>query len=166
MTRIIVALGLFLAACDQNDQKSTTDENAAENKADDKDAYGKTADKNATAGTAPDNTDINDRDRDGATLTPGDQGNNASDLATTQRVRQAIMDTETLTTGEKNVKVITVNGAVTLRGPVESEASKTKIAALAKDAVGVQSVDNQLEVTGTASASVDKNEDDDATTTK
>ena len=156
MTRIIVALGLVLAACDQN---STTDENATENKADDKDAYGKTADKNATGGTAPDNTDINDRDRDGATLTPEDQGNNASDLATTQRVRQAVMDAE-LTTQEKNVKIITVDGVVTLRGPVESDASKSKIAALAKDAVGVKSVDNQLEVTGTASASADKTEDD------
>ena len=151
MTRTIVALGLFFAGCDQNSSK--TDENAAEKKADDKDAYGKADEKNATAGTAPDNTDINDRDRDGGTLTPEDQGNNASDLATTQRVRQAIMDADALTTGEKNVKIITVNGAVTLRGPVESEASKTKIAALAKDAVGVQSVDNQLEVTGTASAS-------------
>jgi osmotically-inducible protein OsmY len=56
-----------------------------------------------------------------------------------------------------------VNGAVTLRGPVESEASKTKIATLAKDAVGVQSVDNQLEVTGTASASADKTNDDETT---
>lgn len=101
----------------------------------------------------------NDRDRDGATLTPEDQGNNASDLAITQRVRQAVMDAE-LTTTEKNVKIITVNGVVTLRGPVESDASKTKIAALAKDAVGVKSVDNQLEVTGTASASADKTEDD------
>ena len=146
MTRTIVALGLFLAACDQDSSSAKTDEKADE--------------KNATAGTAPDNTDVNDRDRNGGTLTPEDQGNNASDLATTQRVRQAVMDADALTTGEKNVKIITVNGAVTLRGPVESEASKTKIAALAKDAVGVQSVDNQLEVTGTASASADKNDDD------
>ena len=160
MTRIIAALGLFLAACDQNSNPSTTGENAAETKADDKDAYGKADDKNAAGGTAPDNTDINERDRDGATLTPEDQGNNASDLAITQRVRQAVMDADTLTTGEKNVKIIAVNGAVTLRGPVGSEESKTKIAALAKEAVGVQSVDNQLEVTGTASASADKTEDD------
>ena len=47
MTRIIVALGLFLAACDQNSNSSKTDENATEKKADDKDAYNK---------TAPDNT--------------------------------------------------------------------------------------------------------------
>ena len=155
MTRTIVALGLFFAACDQNSNSVKTDENAAEKKADDKDAYGKADEK-----TAPDNTAVNDRDREGGTLTPEDQGNNASDLATTQRVRQAIMDADALTMSEKNVKVITVNGAVTLRGPVESEASKTKIAALAKDAVGVQSVDNQLEVTGTASASADKTEDE------
>lgn len=156
MTRTIVALGLFLAACDQNSDKSMTDKDAAETKAADKDAYG----KNTTAGTAPDNTDVNDRDRNGATLTPEDQGNNASDLAITQRVRQAIVGADGLTMGEKNVKVIAVNGTVTLRGPVESDASKAKIAALAKDAVGVQSVDNQLEVTGTASASADKNDDD------
>ena len=51
MTRTIVALGLFLAACDQNSNQATTDENATENKADDrdKDAYGKSADKNTTA---------------------------------------------------------------------------------------------------------------------
>jgi osmotically-inducible protein OsmY len=154
MTRIIAALGLFLAACDQPADPAKTDENAAETKAEEKDPYGK---------AAPDNTAVNDRDREGATLTPEDQGNNASDLATTQRVRQAIMDADTLTMTEKNVKVITVNGAVTLRGPVESEASKTKIATLAKDAVGVQSVDNQLEVTGTASASADKTNDDETT---
>src|SRR5204862_6919505 len=115
MTRIIVALGLFLAACDQNSNSSKTDENATEKKADDKDAYNK---------TAPDNTAVNDRDRKDATLTPEDQGNNASDLGTTQRVRQAIMDADALTMGEKNVKVITVDGVVTLRGPVESDASK------------------------------------------
>jgi len=161
MTRTIIALGLLFAACDQNSNQSTADKNASETKANDKDAYGKSTDKNAA-----DNTGVNDRDRNGATLTPEDQGNNASDLATTQRVRQAIMDADALTMGEKNVKVITVDGVVTLRGPVESDASKTKIAALAKDAVGVKSVENQLEVTGTASASADKNEDDDATTTK
>ena len=157
MTRIIAALGLFLAACDQNSNQSTTDQNATENKADDKDAYGK---------TAPDNTAVNDRDLEGATLTPEDQGNNPMDLGVTQRVRQAIVATDSLTTGEKNVKVITVNGVVTLRGPVESEESKSKIAALAKDAVGVTSVDNQLEVTGTASASADKTDNDDDNTTK
>jgi hyperosmotically inducible periplasmic protein len=158
MTRIIAGLGLLLAAaCDQPSDQGTVDKNATEMKADDK----STTTTGSTAGTPPDNTDVNDRDRDGATLTPEDQGNNPMDLGVTQRVRQAIVATDGLTMGEKNVKVITVNGVVTLRGPVESEESKTKIAALAKDAVGVTSVDNQLEVTGTASASADKNDDDD-----
>ena len=98
MTRILTLLGLYLAACDQEADRTTTDENAMEDKADDKSV----TDKSATAGTAPDNTDVNERDRDGATLTPEDQGNNASDLAITQRVRQAIMDEDALTTGEKN----------------------------------------------------------------
>ena len=160
MTRIIAALGLLLAtACDTPADKPMADETTAtENKADDKNAYDKSA-------TAPDNTEVNERDRDAATLTPEDQGNNPMDLGVTQRVRQAIVGADSLTMGEKNVKVITVNGVVTLRGPVESEESKSKIAALAKEAVGVTSVDNQLEVTGTASASADKTDDDDDNTT-
>ena len=156
MTRIIAALGLFLAGCDQPSERGTVDKDATtEIRADD---------KKVTGGTAPDNTNVNERDADGGTLTPGDQGNNPSDLAVTQRVRQAVVGADSLTMGEKNVKIITVNGVVTLRGPVESEESKSKIAALAKDAVGVTSVDNQLEVTGTASASADKTDDDETTT--
>ena len=162
MTRIIAAVGFFLAACDMASDQGTADKTTTtETKADDKNAYDKSA-------TAPDNTDVNERDRNAATLTPEDQGNNPMDLGVTQRVRQAIVDTDSLTMGEKNVKVITVNGVVTLRGPVESEESKSRIAALAKGAVGVTSVDNQLEVTGTASASAgktDNDDDDDNTTT-
>lgn len=103
----------------------------------------------------PHNTKVNERDRDAATLTPEDQGNNESDLGITQRIRQTIVATDSLAMSEKNVKVITVDGVVTLRGPVESEASKVAIASIAKDATGVKNVDNQLEVTGTASASAE-----------
>ena len=48
----------------------------------------------------------------------------------------------------KNVKIITENGVVTLRGPVKSEAEKTKIAELAKAAAGQAKLENQLEVKG------------------
>ena len=65
------------------------------------------------------NTGINKRDRDDKTLTPMDQMNNRSDLKITQEIRQALMKDE-FSMDAKNIKVITRNGTVTLRGPVET----------------------------------------------
>jgi osmotically-inducible protein OsmY len=44
------------------------------------------------------------------------------------------------------VKIITANGTVTLRGPVNNDGEKTKIAELAQSAAGSAKIDNQLEV--------------------
>jgi hyperosmotically inducible periplasmic protein len=95
---------------------------------------------------APDNTAINERDRGGATKTPGDQAENEDDRKITQEVRRAITSDDTLSTNAQNVKVITDNGTVTLRGPVNSAKEKTEIEAKAKQVAGVKRVDNQLEV--------------------
>ena len=46
----------------------------------------------------------------------------------------------------KNVKIITENGVVTLRGPVMNGAEKTKIVELAKTHAGTAKVEDQLEV--------------------
>ena len=91
------------------------------------------------------NTAINERDRDGKTLTPMDQMNNASDLKVTQEIRQALMKGE-FSTDAKNIKVITRNGMVTLRGPVETSAELKKVTELVKPMPGVKSIDNQLQV--------------------
>ena len=93
----------------------------------------------------PNNTGINKRDRDDKTLTPMDQMNNEADLKITQEIRQALMEGE-FSMDAKNIKVITRNGAVTLRGPVETAAERDKIDALVKDMPGIQSIDNQLQV--------------------
>src|ERR1051326_3449102 len=82
--------------------------------------------------TKPDNTAINERDRSGETQTSGDQSNSSADLKTTQAVRQALMKDDELSTTAKNIKVITANGQVTLRGPVKTSQEKTKIAQIAK----------------------------------
>jgi osmotically-inducible protein OsmY len=97
--------------------------------------------------TDPDNTAVNERDRSGATLTPADQGGSESDLRITQSIRQALMDEE-LSMNARNAKVITVDGMVTLRGPVENEGERQRIAELARGVTGVRNVDNQLEVSG------------------
>jgi osmotically-inducible protein OsmY len=91
------------------------------------------------------NTSINKRDRDDKNLTPMDQKNNESDLKITQEIRQALMKGE-FSMDAKNIKVVTRNGAVTLRGPVKTAAELEKINSLVKAVPGVKSLDNQLQV--------------------
>lgn len=100
-----------------------------------------------SAATAPaDNTKVNERDRGTAALTPGDQGENEVDRTITQKIRQGLMKHDTLSMTAKNVKVITANSVVTLRGPVKSDKEKADIVAIAQGTNGVKRVDNQLEV--------------------
>jgi osmotically-inducible protein OsmY len=96
--------------------------------------------------TAPDNTGSNDRDRSGKTLTPGDQSESKADLDLTQRVRQAVVADDSLSTNAHNVKIITVNGVVTLRGPVNSAKEKANIDAKAQQIAGATKVNNHLEI--------------------
>jgi osmotically-inducible protein OsmY len=98
--------------------------------------------------TEPDNTAINERDRSGETKTSGDQSNSSADLKTTQAIRQALMKDGELSMTAKNIKVITANGHVTLRGPVKTAQEKAKIDQLAKSAAGRVQIDNQLDVEG------------------
>jgi len=56
------------------------------------------------------------------------------------------MADKSLSTDAKNIKVITVNGVVTLRGPVNTPKEKSTIEAKAQNIAGANNVDNQLEV--------------------
>jgi hyperosmotically inducible protein len=94
----------------------------------------------------PDNSGRNVRDRDDQNKTTGDQSENEADRTITQNIRRAVTADGSLSTNAKNVKIITNNGTVTLRGPVKSEKEKAEIEAKAKQVAGVKSVDNQLEV--------------------
>jgi hyperosmotically inducible protein len=93
-----------------------------------------------------DNTGRNVRDRSSDTVTPGDQSEAKGDLEVTRRIRRAITQNDQLTTTAKNIKIVTANGKVTLRGPVQNAAEKQQIADLVKATEGVTSVDDQLEV--------------------
>jgi hyperosmotically inducible periplasmic protein len=94
------------------------------------------------------NTERNVRDKSGATLTPEDQKESGVDRRITANVRRAVVGDESLSLNAHNVKIITRNGVVTLRGAVENQAEKTKIGELARKAAGVKRVNNQLEVEG------------------
>ena len=93
-----------------------------------------------------DNTARNVRDRGSRTLTPLDQGNSDSDIDITARIRRGILDGKDMSVNGKNVKVVTQNGKVTLRGPVNSSEERQVIGDIANGIALVANVDNQLEV--------------------
>jgi len=89
---------------------------------------------------------MNQRDRSGETATSGDQSNSSADLKITQSIRQALMKDGELSTTAKNIKVITANGQVTLRGPVTNAQEKAKIDQIAKSAGSGAKIVDQLDV--------------------
>jgi|SRR5208283_5336581 len=92
---------------------------------------------------AGDNTKMNQQDRQ---VTAGQQKDNPSDRQLTQQVRQAIMQDKSLSTYAHNVKVISQNGTVTLKGPVRSDGEKQALEAKAVDVAGKDKVVNDLTV--------------------
>lgn len=95
---------------------------------------------------APDNTKVNDRDRSQAEPTADQQKQNRPDRDTARDIRRSIMQDKSLSTYAHNVKIISQDGIVTLKGPVRSEEEKAAIEAKAAEIVGKDKVTNQLEV--------------------
>jgi hyperosmotically inducible protein len=96
--------------------------------------------------TAPDNTKVNERDRSQTEPTADQQKNNRSDRDITEQIRQSIMKDKSLSTYAHNVKVITQNGQVTLKGPVRSEDEKHTVEAKATEVAGENKVTSQLDI--------------------
>lgn len=94
------------------------------------------------AAVAPDNTAKNKVH----VKTADQQPNNAADLDTTKQIRQSLMADSSLSTYAHNVKIITMNGAVTLKGPVRSDEEKQSVAEKATVVAGAGKVKNQLTV--------------------
>ena len=111
-------------------------------------AFGLTAFAADDETTLPDNTAKNQRDRSSQTKTSGDQSNSPADLKTTAAIRRALMKDGGLSMTAKNIKIITADGLVTLRGPVKTAEEKIKIDQLAKSVAPGVKIDNQLEVKG------------------
>jgi osmotically-inducible protein OsmY len=104
-------------------------------------------DQNTTGTPAPaDNTRMNQRDRDASQPTADQQKENRSDRDITQQVRRSIVKDKSLSTYAHNVKIITQNGQVTLRGPVRSEEEKRAVEAKAAEVAGDNKVTSELDV--------------------
>jgi len=95
---------------------------------------------------AVDNTKMNQRDQNKAEPTADQQKENRSDRDITQQIRQSIMSDKSLSTYAHNVKIITQDGQVTLKGPVNSESEKQTIATKAAEVAGANKVTNDLNV--------------------
>jgi len=81
-------------------------------------------------------------------MTAGEQSNAKTDVELTREIRRAVVKDHSLSMLAHNVKIVTANGSVTLRGPVKTEEEKTTIASKAQQIAGADKVDNQLEVKG------------------
>lgn len=99
-----------------------------------------------SAAVAPDNSAVNVRDRAPDAITAGEQSSAKSDVELTREIRRAVVKDDSLSMLAHNVKIVTSNGAVTLRGPVKTEQEKIAIANKAQAIAGPDKVDNQLEV--------------------
>ena len=92
-----------------------------------------------------DNTAVNERDRAADVKTPIDQNENQKDINITADIRKRVVDTK-MSVNAQNVKIITQDGKVTLRGPVKTADEKQQIEDIAHDVAGTDNVDSQLEV--------------------
>jgi len=95
---------------------------------------------------APDNTKTNQGDASKNAKTADQQKMNPADRETTKKIRSALTDDKSLSTYAHNIKIITTDGMVTLKGPVRSEDEKSAIEAKARQIAGDSNVMNNLSV--------------------
>jgi hyperosmotically inducible periplasmic protein len=94
----------------------------------------------------PDNTKTNKRDREQRQPTADQQNQNRPDREITRDIRRSITNDKGLSTDARNIKIITQNGNVTLRGPVRSEEEKRSIEAKANEVAGANHVKSEIEI--------------------
>ena len=98
------------------------------------------------ASPAADNSKTNERDRSPNEPTADQQKENRSDRDITQQIRRSIVKDKSLSTYAHNVKIVTQNGQVTLKGPVHSEDEKRAIEAKAAEVAGQDKVSSELDI--------------------
>jgi hyperosmotically inducible periplasmic protein len=95
---------------------------------------------------APDNTKTNQGDASKDAMTAQQQKMNPADRDMTKQIRASLMKDKSLSTYAHNIKIITQDGKVTLKGPVRSSDEKASIEAKAIEVAGAGNVTNQLTI--------------------
>jgi osmotically-inducible protein OsmY len=132
----LVLAGVLLVGCGESNRAGNSGKPAAS----------QSSANHAASSEDATNTGRNVRDRDGANPTADDQSESKEDVDIAATVRRAVVGDKSLSTNAHNVKIITNDGTVTLRGPVDSEEEKEAVVAMAKEAVGEDHVVDELEV--------------------
>ena len=100
-------------------------------------------DQSSAPVTAPDNSAKNKAHSN----TAEQQSDATSDRMLTKKIRQSVVADKSLSTYAHNVKIITKDGMVTLKGPVRSEEEKSAVASKAAEVAGsADKVTNQITV--------------------
>jgi hyperosmotically inducible protein len=97
---------------------------------------------------APDNSRSNsatENSTDTGSIADG-QSNRPQDLQLTRTIRRSVMADKALSVDAHNVKIVTVNGHVTLNGVVRSDAEKSAVIAKAVSVAGAANVLDALKV--------------------
>ena len=95
---------------------------------------------------AADNTKNNKGDHSPDATTADKQKMNPADRDLTKKIRAALHGDSTLSTYAHNVKIISQDGKVTLKGPVRSDDEKSAVETKATEIAGAGNVTNQLTV--------------------
>lgn len=103
-----------------------------------------------TAPVDPSHKVDNSAQNDVQQKTADQQLNNKSDIQITQQIRKAIIADHSLSMYAHNIKIITRNGAVTLKGPVHTLQEQQAIMTAAEGVVGAGKVMNKITVKGAA----------------
>lgn len=96
--------------------------------------------------TKQDNSKVNKRDKMVSEKTADQQKGNARDIQLTTRIRREILKEKNLSTYARNIKIITINGKVTLKGPVRSATDENTILIHARAAAGTPNVVNEIAI--------------------
>lgn len=100
----------------------------------------------AMSAVGADNSVVNKRDRGAQERTADKHGTSEADIKISSQIRQSLVNDRNLSTYAQNIKIITVNGEVTLKGPVKSIQEQTSLTATAKKISGVKRVVDQMDI--------------------
>ena len=99
-----------------------------------------------TSTKAPDNTKMNKGDSSTQAPTADKGKNNMSDRQVMAHIRRDVVKDKSLSTYAHNVKIVSANGKVTLRGPVNTEQEKQTIEQYAKKYAGDMNVTDEITI--------------------
>ena len=94
----------------------------------------------------PDNTKVNERDKNGAEVTADQSKQNKGDVELAANIRKQVVKDDTLSTNAHNIKIIAIDGIVTLKGPVKNDGEKMAIEKIAASVAGDKNVKNQIDI--------------------